>query len=249
MRFEEVNLWHRLIEDDSHDLLVEAEGLLGFYGGSEAPQPEVTFLRVHQLNKGKRKSQDAILEVMNCRREKIGEYWIGQVRQIDLPAQQTGGGAQGVSYRFADVLSEYPEAGKVWRHWASNAVPEPGEWARWAPYYHETWLHVVQNSWFTSRRRASRYGIDENVSIDGLNITTKPSFYCALGEAVNGPRGYFGSNLDALADCLSPKQRETTPPFTITWHNFEESHENLGDDFIKSLLSVTERFHVRIDPR
>jgi len=38
--------------------------------------------------------------------------------------------------------------------------------------------------------------------IDGSAIASIDDFYDAIGRAVNGPGGYFGTNLDALADCL-----------------------------------------------
>lgn len=38
--------------------------------------------------------------------------------------------------------------------------------------------------------------------IDGTRVASKPDFYAEIGRAVNGDGGYFGSNLDALADCL-----------------------------------------------
>lgn len=39
--------------------------------------------------------------------------------------------------------------------------------------------------------------------IEGAEITGLERFWQVIGEAVNGPGGYFGSNLDAFADCLS----------------------------------------------
>lgn len=38
--------------------------------------------------------------------------------------------------------------------------------------------------------------------IDGSRIGSKTDFFTEIGRAVNGEGGYFGSNLDALADCL-----------------------------------------------
>ncbi|MGH3726383.1 MAG: barstar family protein [Mycobacterium sp.] len=38
--------------------------------------------------------------------------------------------------------------------------------------------------------------------VDGSRIRTRADFFTELGRAVNGPGGYFGSNLDALVDCL-----------------------------------------------
>ncbi|MGX9296604.1 barstar family protein [Tsukamurella paurometabola] len=39
-------------------------------------------------------------------------------------------------------------------------------------------------------------------TVDGGRVTGAADFYAELGRAVNGPGGYFGSNLDALVDCL-----------------------------------------------
>lgn len=39
-------------------------------------------------------------------------------------------------------------------------------------------------------------------TLDGRRVADKESFFAELGRAVNGPGGYFGSNLDALVDCL-----------------------------------------------
>jgi len=38
--------------------------------------------------------------------------------------------------------------------------------------------------------------------IDGRKIRSANDFYREIGSSVNGPGGYFGRNLDALADCL-----------------------------------------------
>ncbi|TPG33581.1 barstar family protein [Mycolicibacterium hodleri] len=38
--------------------------------------------------------------------------------------------------------------------------------------------------------------------IDGRKVKSVKDFYREVGFAVNGPDGYFGRNLDALADCL-----------------------------------------------
>lgn len=50
--------------------------------------------------------------------------------------------------------------------------------------------------------------------VDGAHVSDITSYCCALGEAVNGPGGYFGWNLDALADCLRGGFG-AAPPFTV----------------------------------
>jgi RNAse (barnase) inhibitor barstar len=56
--------------------------------------------------------------------------------------------------------------------------------------------------------------------LDGGQVTDEDAFYCAVGEAVNGPGGYFGWNLDALNDCLSGGFGAETP-FTLEWSAFD----------------------------
>ncbi|MFD0068387.1 barstar family protein [Streptomyces sp. NPDC056690] len=52
--------------------------------------------------------------------------------------------------------------------------------------------------------------------MDVRYIVDEDSFYCAIGEAINGPGGYFGWNLDALDDCLRGGWGATAP-FTLHW--------------------------------
>lgn len=65
--------------------------------------------------------------------------------------------------------------------------------------------------------------------IDGTAIASMPDFYSEIGRAVNGPGGYFGSNLDALADCLrggfgTPEHGD----FAFEWTDSAQSLHRLG---------------------
>src|SRR5260370_34455233 len=56
--------------------------------------------------------------------------------------------------------------------------------------------------------------------IDGRKIRSASDLYPEIGSAVNGPGGYFGRNLDALADCLrgefgTPENR----PYEFEWQH------------------------------
>jgi RNAse (barnase) inhibitor barstar len=57
--------------------------------------------------------------------------------------------------------------------------------------------------------------------LDGTWINDIPSFYLSLGEAINGPNGYFGAGLDALPDCLNGGFG-VLPPLTIRLSHFDE---------------------------
>ena len=65
--------------------------------------------------------------------------------------------------------------------------------------------------------------------IDGRKIRSANDFYREIGSAVNGPGGYFGRNLDALADCLrggfgTPDDR----PFRFEWQHSALSQHSLA---------------------
>jgi hypothetical protein len=54
--------------------------------------------------------------------------------------------------------------------------------------------------------------------LDGSFVTDLPGFHCALGEAVNGPGGFFGADLDSLDHCLRGGYGATAP-FRLVWHD------------------------------
>ena len=65
--------------------------------------------------------------------------------------------------------------------------------------------------------------------LEGAEITSLEEFWRVIGEEVNGPGGYFGSNLDAFNDCL--RRGFGTPEdgdFAIEWRDHEISRRNLG---------------------
>ncbi|MEU0070853.1 barstar family protein [Streptomyces sp. NPDC006332] len=230
-------------DEESGRVLVAAEGVEGFFVAPEAESPEVAFLRAHEVEQGRRRVEDAVMAVMNRQREKIGEYFIGRAVLGDPGVGEPGGNIPRVAFRFFGNRCEYPEAERIWPRWASGVALEKGEWIRWPANHQAAWLHVVQNSWFASNRRAARYGVEDVVHLDGGQISTKSGFYCALGEAVNGPGGYFGSNLDALADCISSSFGEG-PLARIIWRNFQTSQEYLDHAFLDSIMKLMREFRV-----
>ncbi|MEW2079885.1 barstar family protein [Streptomyces sp. NPDC013433] len=234
-----------MTNEESGGVLVAAEEMEGFFVGPEEESPRLVFLRAHRVDKSRRRTEDAVLEIVNRRREKVGEYFIGRVMLGDMGTESPDGKISSTSYRFFGERYEYPGAAEIWRRWASGIAVEKGEWLQWPVSHHGAWLHVVQNAWFTSNHRAARYGVDEVAHLDGAHIFTKPGFFCALGEAVNGPGGYFGSNLDAMADCISSSLDEK-PLVRVIWRNFRASQDVLDRTFLESVVGVMRRFHIDV---
>lgn len=59
--------------------------------------------------------------------------------------------------------------------------------------------------------------------LEGARIRTLEDFWREIGQAVNGPNGYFGHNLDAFADCL-----RAITDFTLEWRDHKLSQRNLS---------------------
>jgi RNAse (barnase) inhibitor barstar len=94
--------------------------------------------------------------------------------------------------------------------------------------------------------------------LDGRFVTNIEGFYCAIGEAINGPGGYFGSNLDALDDCLCGNFGARTP-FRLRWHHSAVTREHLVAGYdrrrlgpaitLEYLLGIFAQHHVEVDLR
>jgi RNAse (barnase) inhibitor barstar len=236
-----------MVDEPSADVLVKAEDVSGFFVRPGEEPDEVTFLGVHMVNNSRKATEDAVLNILNRQGEKIGEYFIGRTSRRRMSTELVDSTPPHVSYRPFVNRCEFPEAESIWRRWALGPKLKKNEWPTLPASHQNAWLHVVQNSWFSSGHRAARYGTNGVAGVDGAMITSKPGFYCALGEAVNGPAGYFGSNLDALADCLSSEAEDPeAPPLKILWTNFRASQSSLGREFTDSVVSTLLEFNVKV---
>ncbi|MFJ7196580.1 MULTISPECIES: barstar family protein [unclassified Streptomyces] len=81
--------------------------------------------------------------------------------------------------------------------------------------------------------------------IDGSRVTGLEQFWKVIGEAVNGPGGYFGRNSDALADCLHGGMG--TPDdgdFAFEWREHAASAQALGhEETARQLRRSLDRAH------
>ncbi|MFJ2705188.1 barstar family protein [Streptomyces sp. NPDC087428] len=87
--------------------------------------------------------------------------------------------------------------------------------------------------------------------INGSEVTGLERFWQLIGEAVNGPGGYFGTGLDAFADCL--RGGMGTPDdgdFVIEWRDHALSARALGhEETARHLRGLLGRAHPSNLPR
>nr|WP_154957738.1 barstar family protein [Paenibacillus xylanexedens] len=124
-------------------------------------------------------------------------------------------------------------------------LAKTNEWVGLSPKQRIGWLEVARLYRGTQLHSQERQnGI---YHMDGTNIEDSASFYCALGEAINGPGGYYGFNLDSLSDCFCGGFRARAP-FVIVlqdvdheWYSkegyFQQLKEVLADGNVTLVYS------------
>ena len=75
------------------------------------------------------------------------------------------------------------------------------------------------------------------VAVNGVVVDNLLGFFCTIGEAVNGPGGYFGLRMEAFDDCLFGGFGLESP-YTIVWRHSQISSQVLDSqallDYVKS---------------
>ncbi|ONI73343.1 hypothetical protein ALI144C_46405 [Actinosynnema sp. ALI-1.44] len=124
----------------------------------------------------------------------------------------------------ANGVSDHPPrtARSIWDMWFAGGPREKNLWAGYGLEGREAWLAAA----LSRPRTGPEQGPGQTFHIDGRFVTDEMGFYCALGEAVNGPGGYFGWNWQAIRDCLSGGFG-ARPPFTLVWHDSDVARAHL----------------------
>ncbi|MET9677027.1 barstar family protein [Streptomyces sp. NPDC006482] len=126
-----------------------------------------------------------------------------------------------------ELFRPVPEhARPVWERWIAGPPDTAGAWVGLDTRHRWVWHDLV-------RERVAHHGAPGDrpaghaYALDGRHVTDEPGLYLALGEAVNGPGGYFGGNLGALADCLGGTFGYTAPA-TLLWRDAATAREHLS---------------------
>jgi RNAse (barnase) inhibitor barstar len=103
----------------------------------------------------------------------------------------------------------------IWELWRAGHPSEPGGWVGYD--------RELRHQWAGAALAHHRHGVPDRppgtgYHLDGRHVTDIEGFYCAIGEAFNGPGGYFGGNADALHDCVRGGWGAASP-IRLVWHD------------------------------
>ncbi|MET8860914.1 barstar family protein [Streptomyces sp. NPDC004579] len=152
----------------------------------------------------------------------IGSYFAGAATQEHW---EKGGDGTAVA-TMSCWLDSLPEEGayEVWKSWSRRPPSSLNDWVSLPPGQREGWIEVARKRRGVVGKANPRR---EQYTLDGTHIVDLASFYCAIGEAMNGPGGYYGSNIAALDDCLFGGFGPAAP-FRLVWESSEVAADLIG---------------------
>ncbi|MEV0902428.1 barstar family protein [Actinoplanes sp. NPDC049802] len=127
-------------------------------------------------------------------------------------------------------------------HWRTGRPAEKNLWAGYDRELRHHWAGIALGRVPAGPDRPAGATYD----LDGRFVTDIEGFYCAIGEAINGPGGYFGWNLDALDDCLHGGFGARIP-FRLTWHNSDVARQHLVDGYDRRRLATAVSLQYLLD--
>lgn len=174
------------------------------------------------------------VRILDAAGRPIGSYYVAAFEVNAARPSPLGPGL--VDVRVSGVLlsQPHPRAESIWDYFREGGPRSRGEWAGYSAEGREAWLEVVRRHSFRresvpgagpvpapgpdqAQRNAAKSEPGPGVfELDGERVQDAAGLYCALGEAVNGPGGYFGADLDSLRDCLRGGFG-AQPPFELRW--------------------------------
>ncbi|MET8026531.1 barstar family protein [Streptomyces avermitilis] len=169
---------------------------------------------------------NADIVLLDVNDAEIGSYFVADV--LIEGAKASCGDAKLMDLIVTlDCENLLPDAETPWNLIRSGKLNRIEMWRSFDAAGRHAWLSVALN------HHGYRGLVDAQpgaaYELDGRHITDESSFYCSLGESINGPGGYFGWNLSALNDCLRGGWGASTP-FTLNWHHSAESIRRIAED-------------------
>ncbi|MET9123360.1 barstar family protein [Streptomyces sp. NPDC004528] len=170
---------------------------------------------------------NAWLDLLDGDGATMGSYFVSEVTVIDVTPSAHGAHLVDVTVTLG-CDHALLGAERAWDLVRTGRLNHTRMWRELSPEDKHAWLSVALWSSKYQRQGKPDAPAGQVFVLDGRHIVDEDSFYCAIGETVNGPGGYFGWNLSALDDCLCGGWGATTP-FTLHWNFSTEARTRLAE--------------------
>jgi hypothetical protein len=108
----------------------------------------------------------------------------------------------------------------LWDLWRAGGPASPNQWAELGRSDRYLWVRAAE----IHRRPTLEKPAGTVYHLDGRHITDYDGFYCAIGEAINGPGGWFGGDLFRLHE-------NAATGFRLIWHDSAVARTHLVPGF------------------
>lgn len=210
----------------------------GFFGARAAESHEIELigcsvdgpLREYCAGRlaGRRVGGNVELRLLDTAGDVLGDYYLTVGAALHRAPHPADPRLFDVRLRVLYFEPPHPLAGPIWERWRRSLPRERGLWCPYPTAGRWAWLEGVGRHHRWDRRRTEDVPAGATFELTGGSVTDEPGFYCAIGEAINGPGGYFGANIDALRDCLRGGFGATAP-FSLTWTDADTARRSLGE--------------------
>ncbi|GED68494.1 hypothetical protein BRE01_21960 [Brevibacillus reuszeri] len=238
---------YSLIDAESDMVIGIGSDLTGLMGNSTVEIAEETFHKITLLDfqfrddfkqycqTTKAYINNIYVTILNYEGCSIGSYYFYLREPIFF--HKTGFGKGLIELELIGTLLQVAskESLEIWEMRRSPLI-ERNLWTQLSTVQRSGWLEVARL--YNNKNTSSSTQDQQNgeYDIDAGSITDSSSFFCALGEATNGPGGYYGFDLKSLEDCLCGGFG-ATPPYVLHLHN-ANSMLNERNAFFQQLMEV-----------
>jgi len=186
------------------------------------------------------------IRILSRYHETMGAYYISGIELASInPTIEAIADSCNISITCSLLDPPTPFEQKLWRMRREGRPEVCNAWKGLRASQLDAWIRVAQMYQLNNPASTSPPG--SIFSLDGLGIENTQGIFCALGEAVNGPGGYFGSGLDSLADCLRGGFGASAP-FSITWTGWTDLISTVGQSYCTALTEVLAAGSATVDP-
>ncbi|MFD0590073.1 barnase inhibitor [Paenibacillus sp. GCM10027627] len=217
-----------ILDDESNLIMGTCEDIVGLTGECTIIEKNESFHKIiledlkltqsfkEYCIKTKSSVTNIHLGIIDVHGNSIGSYYFS----LKVPLYIHKIGAEN-KQRYVELIGTLlskasKEALEIWEMWRQSPPESTNLWSSLTEQQREGWLEVARLYFKrSSNQQDEKHGV---YSFDATYVKDSTSFFCALGEAINGSGGYFGFDLMSLEDCFCGGFG-VVPPFTLNVQN------------------------------